>query len=513
MSTYMSGEEHSNQPIEKPIVSQEQEHQPGVHADRSGHKIRRAVAAVTMLGIGVGIGYTASELQSDRPEISAAQPDGPDLSAREKLDFEAAIDADTCENKVTLKEVESTYEQLFKNKVLDEEKPSLSTLKKASHDLLAKFDTTKKQIEFNKLPDEMYAFINKAYSGGFKEDYPKYEHMFRQYLDSFGIQLLDKWPAGSEAAQKLEQAGIDAQTLTAQRKEELKDNFSAKVQIVRAMQGLATIPRSIVEQYGPKTIVLAEFTDHRYDGYAFGDKRIIALNTRQPKGTTFQNAQSLHDPSIMGHEVSHLYNDALCSNIISNYVDDPGFTSLNRSFAYSERHYKQLQKGRIIQNQYTTLDQNISNEQAVVAKAYGARNVEEDKATLLGEKILYTGGLYSLMPDTETDATIIHEKLAYLLVRMQNIDPQIASYYKTLVQITEMADKAEHVATILVDKLDELTPDAYKESMKIPPELKNNKEYNALLEEEQRYIALTGPLWAAIYESNNTSAKPQVGMK
>jgi hypothetical protein len=481
-------------------------HRAGAHAERSGHKFGRAIAALGLVTVGTLAGYEMGSHQADAPEISATQPEVPHLSARVKLDIAAAVEADTCDTKVTTKEVESIYAQLFSK---ESQPKTLSALQKSSGDVIKTLEKLTSTMQFADLTPDEQTFINKAFNQKLEGDTDEYINTFRDYLGRFGITLTDKWPKGTQIAKNLKETGV-TNGVHQMTSGQLKNNYSTKAQIVLAMNSMSKMPVTVIRESGVNTVVLGDFKDDHYDGYAFYGKGTIAMNVSQPKGTNFSDALNMHMPTLIDHEISHLLDNQLCAGLLGEFVDDPGYKSLNRAFEYGKHKEKVLNEQRETANLYTTLGANTTDDsKAVVVKAYGANDVAEDKATLLGEVMLSTGSMSLLYVDANSDSIIIDEKVAMLLARLSEKDSKVGEYYTSMIALTHLTQIVSYAEQPLYEALQKSEPESAGINYANKQEAKKNKQFQTASKNLEPYQKLSKELDQHIYSQGRKIDKHQ----
>lgn len=446
----------------EPVVPAVQPEGPVGPTPKRGRIGRRVGGALLALGTLTGVGGSGYDALSLDHTVSAQET----LAAHDAFEHAAplkpqianelgrAVSFDTCNTRVTTKSVQSIYNRVFGEVRLPK---TLSGLREQTKATTKRLETASDKLTFVPLNKEQQQFISDSYEGGFRQSYQEFRTVFSGYLAQRHIQFVDAWDDNSQFSSGKNGASLSADVKQMSSKE-LDESAVAKVQMVLAMQALSSLPMEVQNVAGPlglHEIVVGDISDPNFVAEAPWNSSLVVLDADPGKNMDLNSALGRYMVATLDHEATHLFDNAVCATALGDYVGDPGYESLNRTFNYSKQAVTILSGDKTVDGRYTTAFGDSANhkpKEAVVTSGYGATNELEDKATLLGENVLYPGGNSGLFNTVaNTDETIIYEKTALLLARLQVKNPAVAEYYIARLQAARVLD-AVYAATGPISK-------------------------------------------------------------
>lgn len=392
-------------------------------------------------------------------------------------DFEKAIEADTCTTSVTVSEVSKVYTEIFGERTLPASGDQLSAQTKAS---VERLQEAKDKLTFSALTPEQSAFLEAEEAADYSGSYDAYKNVLEGYLAQQGIKLTDTWDNETNIGATLDGSRLNG-FIEPMSSAELAESKSIKFQIAQTIKSLSLIPQEVIEQSTLSEVLIGNIVNKDAVAAAPMGTDILILDANNPSIQTTEAATSLLAPTTISHEVSHLLDSGICLSIFGNYVNDLGYTSLNRDFTYSAANAETLNAGEPVDGKYTTIGSDTPGE-AVVNRGYGAINEQEDRGTLLGETVLYTPGSERIF--RSVDGTIVEEKVSLLIARIGVKNPAAAEYYTQVLQTAQVLDAAREMLSPLETERFDLYAELYGQGIEDPT---TEPEYQAMTEKIQPY--------------------------
>lgn len=374
----------------------------------------------------------------------------PPIDPSVEKDIEMAISMDTCETKVSVEDVTTMYRRLFGETKMPS---NLKELESQTDITVGRLEAATKQLHFVPLSPAVSKMQYDWYNAAEKvASYAVLKKEFSDYVGKFGIDFIDSWNDKTQINSNLTGAQLSDSTvkLTAA---QLEASMPSRVQLMKAMEGLSKMPKEVVMESGVKHIAIGDL-DPSAGAIALPGRQTIVLNVDAPRGQKqlpYYQLAAAYSPDLIGHEITHIDDSALCAGIFGDYYGDSAYTYFNKGFVYGNRPKKLFYEHRLPKSGYTTIDAGMAGHPAAVLEAYGATDELEDKATVRAPLMLNGPDTTMFSQPEGVDPTIVYEKTALLMARIAAKNPDVAEYYVQLAQASQLNEMVKTVSEPVYD--------------------------------------------------------------
>lgn len=408
---------------------------PISHTKRN--RIVASIAGVGLVasGIGAAVGifggdskpkHTATKTVS---EVPAFEPDITTGSAIVDADLHKAINRDECSTEVSYNDVAGIYRRLFGPTDLHTLSPA--ELRANAFNLASKVSETRNGLGLVESPLNLQE-LNDDSLGGQTIQLKTYQETLADYLANFGISVRYNWDWKEKDTPSVLADPVPAK--------ELENNRAIRPVITAILNNFANFPPSIVREAGVKRIIIGDIIHKNALGETMASSDDLFFDIQNLNdGSARYFSYNLSNAAVApAHELAHKIDNATCLGVLARYTDDKAFLSFNDGFTYGEHASKQLEMKNRSQG-FSVLN---TPGEAIVARYYGGQDPREDKATILGEKVMNVTSAAALYPETG-GATIVQEKVALLLARVVKKIPIAGEYYILSVEAGRLRAEVE----------------------------------------------------------------------